>query len=306
MIKPRALAPGMTLGIVSPASPISEELLLKGLSHYTERGYKFKIMPNALAATHYLAGSDEARIADLIAAFEDSEVDGVLCSRGGYGCARIIDDLPINQMVNSRKPLIGYSDITTLHIAWQNRGAISFYAPMPLTLAYPREPWVVQQHFDMIEGRFEMPTEARKPECVIPGEVEGLSVGGCMILVCDSIGTQNPIDAKGKILFLEDVDENPHRVDAMLTHLLNAGILQSCAGIVVGEMTRTDERSDPTIGASPWRDIVRERLLKSGVPCVLDYPFGHAKTMLTLPFGVMTRLNAQDGNVQFLESPCAN
>ena len=105
-------------------------------------------------------------------------------------------------------------------------------------------------------------------------------------------------------MVIEDVDVPPHRVDAMLTHLLNSGALDGVAGIVVGEMTRTDEKTDDSIGGTSWRTIVEERLKPLGVPMVIDFPFGHAKNMLTLGLGVRAELDADAGTLTYTESLC--
>jgi muramoyltetrapeptide carboxypeptidase len=124
-------------------------------------------------------------------------------------------------------------------------------------------------------------------------------------LVCDTIGTPNEIPTDGAILLLEDVDEAPHRVDAMLTHLLNSGLAAKASGFLIGEMTRTDEKIDEGIGGKSWRDIVRDRLQPLGKPLVIDFPLGHAKQMLTLPVGIRARLDADAGTLEYLEPLCA-
>lgn len=304
-IRPRALKPGDTLGIVSPSSPIKPDLLEKGLALLHSREFKTKVFPHALDHTHMLAGLDKDRAADLMEAFQDPEVDAVYCSRGGYGCARLLPYLDFDLMAASRKMLIGFSDITTLHLALQKRDTVSIHAPMALTLAYDREPWVIESFFRVIQGDGVVPEGATEGEAIVPGVAEGTLIGGCMCLLCDSIGAPNELDTKDRILIIEDVDESPHRVDAMLTHLLNCGKLQEAAGIVIGEMTRTDDKCDESIGDQPWREIVRERLLKVGVPSMLNYPFGHMSTMLTIPLGVRARMDASLGTVELLEPICA-
>ena len=129
--------------------------------------------------------------------------------------------------------------------------------------------------------------------------------GGCLCLLCDSLQTPDVLEAKGKILLIEDVDENPHRIDAMLTHLLNANLIQQAAGIVVGEMTNTDDKEDATIGKRPWKEIVDEKFGSLDIPTITGYPFGHQKNMLTLPLGIAARLDADAGTLTYLESPCA-
>ncbi|MCE9559707.1 MAG: LD-carboxypeptidase [Armatimonadetes bacterium] len=305
MIKPRALVPGDTIGVVSPASSIDNERLQKGLDLIRSRGYNVKTYPHVLDTDYYLAGNDQSRAADLMAAFADPDCAAVLCSRGGYGCARLLPLLDLDEMAKSGKMFMGFSDITTLHLALNRRGLVTFHTPMALTLAYEREPWVHESFFNLLAGDATIPVEASKPETVVPGIAEGVLTGGCLCLLCDSIATRDPLETSGKLLLIEDVDENPHRIDAMMTHLFNIGLMQSCAGIIVGEMTNTDDKCDPTMGAKPWREIISERLIQAGVSSVLGFPFGHMKTMLSVPLGISARLNATDGTLEYLESPCS-
>jgi muramoyltetrapeptide carboxypeptidase len=111
------------------------------------------------------------------------------------------------------------------------------------------------------------------------------------------LATKEAFDGTNRIVLIEDVDEHPHRIDAMLTHLLNSGVLAQARGLVIGEMTRTDETSDPTIGAKPWSEIVAERLAPLGLPTVVGYPFGHQSNMQSLLLGVAYTLDAAKGTL---------
>ena len=299
----RPLQPGDTIGIVSPASPLTADKLDFVIAFLRDEGFKTKVFPHALDDIGYLAGTDADRTADFQAAFADPEVAAVLCSRGGYGCARIVDSIDWKAVVDSRKALLGFSDITTFHLAIQAHGGMSIHSPMALTLHYPRTDYVYESFRKVIHGDVSIPLDAPTGETVVAGQAEGITIGGCMCLLTDSIATKNALDPKGKILFIEDVDEAPHRVDAMLTHLLNSGLIAKAAGIVIGEMTRSDERYDDSIGGRPWREIVIERLAPLGIPMVIGYPFGHFKGMLTVPFGVKAVLDASAGTVRYLQSP---
>lgn len=303
MIKPRPLAPGDTIAVVSPSSPIDRERLDKGLAVIHSWGYQTKLFPHVLDEDAFLAGTDMDRAADLTAAFHDPACAAVLCSRGGYGAARLHPYLDYEALAKTGRMFMGFSDITTFHLALNQCGLVTFHTPMALTLAYDREPWVHDSMRNLLAGDANPPAAAKVGETVTSGQAEGITTGGCVILVTDSIGTAYPIDAAGKILFLEDVGEKPHRVDAMFTQLLNCGILQSAAGIVVGEMTGTDDEVDATMKSRAWRDIVTERLHQANVPSILNYPFGHMKTMLSIPFGIRARLDADAGTVTYLESP---
>ncbi|CAN5502671.1 LD-carboxypeptidase [soil metagenome] len=281
-----SIRPGGTISFVSPASPLEAGKL----AHITEllegEGYRVRLMPHALDADAHLAGSDLDRARDLTDAFLDPEIDGVLCTRGGYGCARLLPYLDLDALAATGKWFGGFSDITTLHLALNRRGLPTWHAPMALTLHFEREPWVYASLFSALKGIPLFPVEAPRGKIFVHGDAEGEITGGCLCLVCDSLATSESIDCTGKLVLIEDVDEAPHRIDAMLTHLLNAGQLQRAAAILFGEMTRTDERTDEGIGGKPWREIVRERTADLGIPVAIDLPFGHCRNMLTIPWGV--------------------
>lgn len=302
--KPRALRPGATISVVSPASPIPRERTEFIQSLLESEGYRVVFSPHCFDTDDYLAGTDQDRANDLMEAFLHPGIDAVLCSRGGYGCARLIPYLDLDAMAAGRKLFLGFSDITTLHLALNNRGLATVHSPMALTLHFPREEWVYASFKNVLKGENPIVGEAPKGQTLVGGSVEGVTVGGCLCLLTDSIGTANPLDARGKILVIEDVDENPHRVDAMFTHLLNSGIAENVAGFLIGEMTRTDERQDEGIGGKPWREIVRDRIAPLGKPTIIDFPFGHCKNMLSLPLGIRARLDADAGTLTYLESVC--
>lgn len=301
MTKPRALQPGDTLAIVSPSSPIAKEKLERGLEVLHQAGYRTKVYPHALDANDYMAGEDKDRMSDLQQAFADPEVDAVYCSRGGYGCARLMPYLDLDAMAASGKMFLGFSDITTIHLALNRRGLVTLYSPMALSFSVERQPWVYESFLGALKGDTTTPKDAPKANTLVGGTVEAEVCGGCLCLLTDSLGTPDALDAAGKLLLIEDIDEHPHRVDAMFTHLITSGILQSAAGIVVGEMTGTDEKVDASIGGRPWRDIVIDRVLPLGIPAVIDFPFGHVKNMLTMPLGIRARLDADAGTLTYLE-----
>lgn len=303
--KPRPLKPGSKVRIVSPASPLSAEKLEFATNLLESEGYEVELGKFALAVENHLAGSDVERARDLLDAFLDPSVDMVYCSRGGYGCARLFPYIDLQKMAASGKLFAGFSDITTLHLPLNQLGLPTLHAPMPLTLTSPREPWVIASLLKAIKGENPILAESSRGVKVVGGVGQGVVTGGCMCLLTDSLGTPWPLQCAGKIVIIEDVDENPHRIDAMLTHLLNEGSIAKSAGIVIGEMTRTDERVDAGIGGKPWREIVRERLAPLGIPMIIDYPFGHAAQMLSLPLGIRAELNADEGTLTYMETLCA-
>jgi muramoyltetrapeptide carboxypeptidase len=303
--KPRALRRGDMIRMVSPASPLTREKTETTVAMLEEQGYRISFGKHAFDNDFYLAGTDQDRADDLQSAFEDSEVDAILCTRGGYGCARLMPLLDLDRMADTGKMFLGFSDVTTLHLALNRRGLATVHAPMALTLSVPREAWVLESFLNVLRGGNPIPAGAPAGETLVRGTAEGSVTGGCLCLLTDSIGTPDPLDCEGKILIIEDVDENPHRVDAMLTHLRLSGVIQKAAGIVIGEMTRTDEKADPSIGGKGWRSIVRDRIAPLGIPAIVDYPFGHCPNMLTLPLGIRARMDAGAGTLTYTEDLCA-
>lgn len=267
-------------------------------------GYSVTYGEHAFDRLPYLAGSDTYRAQDLQEAFDDPEVACVFCTRGGYGCARLLPYLDLDRMAASGKMFVGFSDITTLHLALNRRGLPTVHGPMALSLSVEREGWVHESLRRVLRGDCSIPEGASRGACLKPGRAEGVVTGGCLCLICDAIGTLDPPDFEGKIVLIEDVDEPPHRVDALFTHLLNAGLLQRAAGLVIGEMTRTDEKADESIGGLGWREIVEDRLSGLSIPTVLNFPFGHCKNMLSLPLGIHAELDAAAGTLRYTESLC--
>lgn len=305
VMKPKALKPGDSLRLVSPASPILPEKVSRFTRMMEDAGYRVTVSKHAFESDVYLAGSDEHRAQDLNEAFAADDVDAVMCSRGGYGCARLMPRLDLDMMARSGKLFLGFSDITTVHLALNRRGLPTLHAPMALSLSVDRADWVYESFLNCLKGENPIPEKAPTGKTLIPGSAEAVVTGGCLCLITDSIGTPDSVDCAGKILLIEDVDENPHRIDAMLTHLRLTGMIQRAAGIVIGEMTNTDEKIDPTIGGKPWREIVRDRLGDLDVPTITDFPFGHCKNMLTLPLGIRARLDADAGTLTYTEPLCA-
>ena len=304
-VKPRALTPGSHVRVVTPASPLDMSQIEDGIKFLESEGYRVTLGEHVFDRDGYLAGDDAIRAQELTEAFLDDSVDCVMCSRGGYGCARLMPLLDIPRLAATGKLLCGFSDVTTLHLALNREGLVTLHSPMMITLSVEREPWVYRSLAHGLNGQDPLVAEASAAETLVPGVAEGETTGGCLCLLTDSFGTGYDLDCKGRIVLIEDVDENPHRVDAMLTNLTNNGQLQSAAGIVIGEMTGTDERSDPKIGSWSWRKIIEDRIVPLNVPSVVNFPFGHMKTMLTVPLGIQARLDADAGTLTLLESHCA-
>lgn len=304
MRKPQALKPGDEVRIVTPASPLKPEQTKTGIELLKSWGLKVTLAPHVYERDGYLAGSDEIRAKDLMEAFADPNVKAVFCSRGGYGCARLMPLLDLEAIMASGKLFCGFSDVTTLHLALNQAGFPTLHCPMLITLSTPRVDWVYESLKKGLFGEDPFDVPHLSSETLNPGAAEGVLVGGCTILISDSLATPYALETEGRILVLEGVDEDPHRVDARLTQLRNSGLLERAAGLVIGEMSGADDRRDENIGAWPWRRIVEDRVKGLDVPAIVNFPFGHMKTMLSMPLGIRARLDADKGTLTLLESLC--
>lgn len=304
-VKPRALRPGDTIGIVSPSSYKAYEALQSGLEKVKQRGYNLEFGEHAFDQRGYLAGEDHHRADDLNAMFARPDVQAILCTRGGYGASRILDLIDWDIIRANPKPLIGYSDITSLHLAFlRHTEMVVYYAPMIITLSREISPLAIANMFDILEkpeplGTYD--TCEGQVQTLVPGVVEGELTGGCLCLISAACGTPEQIHAQGKILALEDVDEAPYAVDRMLTQLKRCGVLEQAAGFVIGEITNWEKQvSDPSETLTIeqiWQDII----VPLGKPAIIGFPFGHVTHPLTLPLGVKVRLDATAGTLTLLE-----
>ncbi len=300
-IVPPLLSTGDTVGIVAPASHIpraNEEYLEQGLERVRQMGFAIKCSPSLGERQHlYLAGRDQERAEELMAMFLDPEVKAILCSRGGYGAQRLIPYLDADQIRRCPKPLVGCSDITVLLIyLLQQCLVIPFHGPNVATTQF------VQGDAEMTLGLKNALTSAEPiPEiaCTVlrsggaPGEIiEGELIGGCLSSLVTVLGTPYEPDLQGKVLFVEDVNEPPYKIDRMLTHLKSAGKLAGVKGVVFGQMPGCDTDN------GLLHEVIVDVLAAIEGPILFGFPSGHGPRNLTIPLGVPVRI--QKGAVSFL------
>jgi len=302
MIKPPRLRPGDTVGIVAPASaPAEPEAVDRAIATVRRLGFKPLLALNARERLGYLAGTDAQRAQDLMSMFQNKNVRAIFCLRGGYGVSRLLSLLDYAFIRQHPKIVAGYSDITSLHCALQKQaGIISFHAPMlgpdlsrsdlpVFTLTrFLRTLTQASPAGGISQGNEESPIKV-----ISPGASSGRLVGGNLTLLCGTLGTPYQPLVKKRILFLEEVDEAPYRVDRLLTQLLNAGLLQQVAGIAIGSMRGCSEpKARHSQGyRQTVEDVLKERLLPLQIPILSGMPFGHTVRNATLPCGVRATLD---------------
>ena len=300
----RALPPGSLIGIVAPAGPVAPERLARVEPLFAAAGWRVRLYPGCRQRhADYLAGTDEQRLADLHAAFADDEVAAVHCLRGGYGCMRLLDRIDTALLRARPKLLIGYSDITALQALLAREGLPSLHAPMPGSdLVLPGREAERDALFALLrEGCAAGTTWAPALDGVasaglcLPGVADGLLAGGNLSLVAALLGTRWAWPLHGALLFLEDISEEPYRVDRLLTQLRLAGAFEQVAGVLLGSFT----------GSGSPRAVLEELLLplcrERGLPLLGGWPAGHASPNRPLPMGLRARLDAGAGTLTLLQ-----
>lgn len=308
-LKPARLQEGATIGLIAPASPASDEKIEKALANLAALGFRVKAGASLRARTGYLAGPDSVRLADLHQAFADPEVDAVWCVRGGYGITRLLPQVDYHLIRKNPKPFIGYSDVTALHLAIGLRtGLTTFHGPVGAsdfpdnTLAHfkavlmqPVAPYTITAP----GSQDELPGEAYRPYTISAGTAQGALTGGNLSLLSALAGTPFEPSFRDKIVFIEEVGEQPYRVDRMLTQLLQATDLRQAAGIALGVFEDcAPKNADFSFSLS---ETLYDRLGSLGVPVVYGLPFGHVAHQATFPYGVHAALDADTLTLTLLE-----
>lgn len=314
LIKPRALREGDAVGLITPATYVSDPDQLQS----AERTLRyFGLVPrfgrNVRKRTGYLGGSIAERISDLHEMFADQEIKAIFCIRGGYGSGQLLDKIDYDLIRRNPKIFLGYSDITALHLAiFKRTGLVTFHGPVVLS----RYTEYTQQAFRRAVftakpmGAFTNPKEANelRPQhslrTIRSGEASGRLVGGNLSLIAMTMGTPFEIDTENKILFLEDVGEEPYRIDRMLTNLRLAGKLHRAAGIIFGECAECTPRDFRPGFQSTFSlgEVLDNVLGDLPIPVLSGLTIGHTTDQLTLPLGVSATLDASRGELTIKEA----
>ncbi len=290
------MAAGARLGVIAPAFAADPDRLDAGIETLRGAGYVLTRRDDVLAREGYLAGCDERRAGEFMGFVDDREVSGMVCVRGGYGCHRIVRHLDATRVREARKPLVGFSDVTTL-LLWQRRvaGLVGFHGPV-LEREEPLGPEEVASLVGALAG--ERPPPLRG-EGQGGGRAEGRLVGGSLTLLAASLGTPWEVDTRGAILLFEEIGERPYALDRLLQQLACSGKLDAAVGFGVGHLVGC---TDPKRDAPTAEQVVLEILGGYDVPLVTGLPFGHRRPNLTWPVGVRGAIDADRGEVQVLES----
>jgi muramoyltetrapeptide carboxypeptidase len=316
IVKPARLEKRATIGIVSPSGFSEPFGLGQAVNYLKELGYKVVLgrCTRNLTRTGFTAGRDDERALELTEMFADERVDAIFCSRGGYGAMRILDSIDFGAVKDNPKIFMGYSDITTLHVAIHQRtGLVTFHGPSiegyagdnpekdpptgkdnidrAISQLMRAEPW----------GRLDNPPRGMLLRTVVPGKARGRTIGGNLSMLTHTLGTEDSVRTDGRLLFMEDVYVSEYDIERLLTHMLLARKLQKAAGIVFGQVSSFTKRDLP--GPS-LEEIIQDRIGQlSKVPSFTGLCCGHGAMKIVVPEGVMASINATEPSLTVEESP---
>jgi len=313
-LKPRRLSPGDTVVLVSPASATFNSVDLQIAKESLEAlGFKVRPGEHMLERHGYLAGEDKARADDINKAFADKSVAAVHAIRGGWGSARVLPYLDYDVIRRNPKVLLGYSDITALHMAINGKtGLTTFHGPIGLgrwdawSVDYYKRVLMSGERVTFtpkqgLSDRNSLTQTEFRVQTITPGKARGRLLGGNLSVLTAIMGSPYLPDFQDAILFCEDVGENYYRIDRMVTQLKLAGVLGKIKGFVFGGCSECAP-GDGNYGALTLEEILNDHVKPLGVPAWQGAMIGHAQPQWTLPEGVQVEIDATAGTITMLES----
>lgn len=276
MIEPKLLKTGSKIALISTARKVSKAEMQCAISVFQSWDLEVIEGKNLYQVDNQFAGSDAERIADLQAALDNPEIEAIICARGGYGTARIIDHIDFTEFKKHPKWVVGFSDVTVLHCHLQRMGYCSIHAIMPILFENPK----AQKSIDSLKEALFGETITYPKNYQLP---DAEMAGGNLSIVHNLIGTKSDIDTTDKILFLEDIDEYYYHIDRMINHLERAGKLSKLKALVVGHFTDLKDNTIP-FGKSV-KEMILDTVSKYNYPVLFDFPAGHDFDNLAIVFG---------------------
>jgi muramoyltetrapeptide carboxypeptidase len=301
-IKPPRLEPGDRIAITAPANWGDRAKIQFAAQRLEKLGLKVTLGETLSKQVGYLAGTDKERAQELNEMFANPDIKAIICARGGYGSGRIADQLDYEAIKANPKVFWGFSDITFLHTAISRKtGLVTFHGPMMSCLSGEDVHPITLNNF----GQLLSPEKTRYTEAISPlytlveGKAQGQLVGGNLSLLVSTLGTPYELDTRGKILFIEDIDEEPYRVDRMLNQLKQAGKLAEASGILIGDFHNCEPNKRKI--SLTLREVFGDHIVPAGKPTLAGFKIGHCSPHFAVPLGVMAKVDTFMKTLEMLE-----
>lgn len=293
-IYPKPIKAGDTIGVIAPASTPLMKNIEKSKHLYEKMGISIVTSPHLTDGYGYLSAADSHRVKALEDMFTNQDIAGIFCACGGYGTPRIVDQIDYQLIAKHPKVFWGYSDITCLHTAiHQETGLVTFHGPMMSSDLTGEIDSVTEQGLNQIVKPTPlMLTEQTEPLSILQsGRVNGPFVGGNLTLLSSLVGSQYQLNAKGSILFIEEIEEEPYRIDRMLNQLRLAGILDDASGFVIGNFNNCSPKKRHRSLALD--EVFDHYLNQDGKPCMKGFSIGHCMPVYSVPYGAQATLDTE-------------
>ena len=318
MLKPPALLVGDTIAFCAPSGFLDSVRMSLAKTRLEEKGFHIIREDSIYRRWGYLAGTDAQRASELMSYFKDKSVRAVFPGTGGYGSTRILSMLDYDIIKSNPKIFIGFSDITALHIAFnQLANLITFHTPNPMYGLGSKKGldpiselyfWSLLMNSNdyTYEIPFDLYGDSLKVQTMVPGIASGKLVGGNLSLICSTMGSVYEAKTMGSILFIEDVGEAPYRIDRYLSELKLAGKLDLVNGIIIGRFSRRETEAPDRSTDFQMHQVFQQYFSKMKVPVIFNFPSGHGSKNVSLPLGCIVEINTDDEIFRVLESPIKN
>lgn len=295
----KSLKIGDTIGIIAPASCTSYEKVLDAKKNIEGMGYKVVLGECTNKQWYSYAGTDEERAREINSFFANKDIEAIICMRGGYGCNRLIEYVDFEVIRNNPKIFVGYSDITTLHMAINEKtGLVTYHGPMAVSN------FSGEYNQDTYRDFIEVVSEVSKPReiknfskelgVLCEGKAKGKLVGGNLATLIATLGTEYDLDYEGKILFLEEIGEKTYKVDRFLNQLKKHKVFKKISGVILGDFKNClpDSEKDMSL-----MEVFEDYFKNLGKPVIYNLESGHSEPMLTLPFGAECEIDTESKKI---------
>jgi muramoyltetrapeptide carboxypeptidase len=306
VIKHKKLGAGSNIAVLAPAGPPRAERLKRGAALLKKHGYNIRIYPQVYRKRGYLAGDDKIRAQAVMDAFSDKSIDAIFAARGGFGCQRILPLLDFNIIEANPKPLIGYSDLTILLLSIYHKcGFVTFHGPMT-EVDFGKHPsrFQIDHFFKALESPepigFIPTASGYRYGTLSGGKARGEIIGGNISLINKLVGTGFLPSFKNKVVFLEDTEEQPYRIDGYLAHIFLGTDLADAAGFIIGEITRSEARNKAE--SLSLKQVLKDYFANIGKPVITGYACAHGREKITIPIGIKVAIDAEKKTLEFLEA----
>lgn len=307
LLKPKPLKKNDVIGLITPAScPSDTTKIEKSVKYFEKLGYRVEVGKNVGKKYYYLAGSDEDRVNDIHEMFQNKKVKAIFCLRGGYGTVRLLKKINYDIIKKNPKIFVGYSDITALQMAFLTQAnLVTFSGPMPAVDLFENVSSYTEEIFWDLVTNVHKKYEYKLTNditAITKSSARGIAIGGNFIVFNTLIGTKFFPSLHNKILFLEEVEEKPYKIDRMLAHLTLQKEFKKVKGIVFGQFEDCyDNNPDDNISLIELLqhyfpvDVYKK-------PVIYNINFGHIKNFITIPFGIRVSVNSNNNSIRLLET----